>query len=199
MDELHPSSLNCLRLNTVKTANGRWHVLRPVARMGRGGSHIDGLTAGGLFAGVDENGRMGIAHSKSEETFDDHPDTGVRIKGRDVPYFDEAVALALKASQTFGFMATIGWDVGLTPDGPVIIEGNPFCDPRHKQDQLGPYLSAEVAVGLTPRHWWTPWDKTHIYPNYMNDEDGGWWQRALARRRQRWNSRLKEEFPQASE
>ncbi len=199
MDELHPSSLNCLRLNTVKTADGLWHQLRPSVRMGRGGSHLDGLSVGGLFAGIDDDGRMGIAYSKSGETFEEHPDTGARIKGRDVPYFDEAVALARKASQTFGFMATIGWDVGLTPDGPMILEGNPFWDPRDIQDQLGPFLSQEVALGLIPRYWWSSWDKTHMYPDYMKDQHGGWWQRHLARRRRRWNSRLKEKLAQASE
>ena len=141
---------------------------------------------------------MGIAYSHSGETFEEHPDTGCRIKGREVPLFDEAVALVLKASQAFGFMATIGWDVGLTPDGPVIIEGNPFWDSRDLQDKIGPFLTPEVVAGLVPRHWWTPWDKTHMYPYYMKDAHGGWWQQRLARRRMRWTSRLREQLTQTS-
>jgi len=183
--QICPSSLNTLRLNLVKTADGKWHQTRPFIKFGHIGSHIDSTIAGGVFAGVDEAGRMGTSYNKSFESSDCHPDTQESIRGQVVPFYEEALELALRASQTFGFMATIGWDVGITPTGPTIIEANPAWRSRNYQDALGPFLTPQVAAGLSSRKWWTPWDKTHMYPHYMNDADGGWWQRYLARRRKR--------------
>ena len=180
-----PSSLNTVRLNLVKTADGKWHQLRPMIKFGRMGSHVDNTMMGGLFAGVDDHGRIGAAYTNSYESFDCHPDTGAKIRGEVVPFYQEALELAAQASKVFGFMATIGWDVGITPTGPTIIEANPAWHSRNYQDVLGPFLTPEAAAGLLPRKWWTPWDKTHMYPNYMKHADGGWWQRYLARRRKR--------------
>jgi len=183
--EICPTSLNTLRLNLVKTADGKWRQLRPFIKFGRIDSHLDNTSAGGSFAGVDEAGRMGTAYTNSGEFFDCHPDTQAMIRGQVVPFYKEALELAVQASQVFGFMATIGWDVGITPTGPTIIEGNPAWRSRNYQDALGPFLTPQAAAGLPSRKWWTPWDRTHMYPNYMNDSDGGWWQRYLARRRKR--------------
>jgi hypothetical protein len=180
-----PTSLNTVRLNLVKTADGKWHQLRPMIKFGRVGSHVDNTSAGGLFAGIDSHGCMGTAFTNSYETFDRHPDTGATIRGELVPFYDDALELAVRASRVFGFMATIGWDVGITPSGPTIIEANPAWHSRNYQDALGPFLTPEAAAGLISRRWWTPWDKTHMYPHYMDHADGGWWQRYLARRRTR--------------
>ena len=186
--EIHPESLNTLRLNLVKTADGKWHQLRPFIKFGRGGSHIDNSMAGGIFAAVNDKGCMGIAYSNSHDQFDRHPDTGAKIRGAVVPHYEEALATAKQACKVFGFMATIGWDVGITPAGPTIIEANPAWHSRNYQDVLGPFLTPEAAAGLIPRSWWTPWDKTHMYPDYMEDANGGLWQRYLARRRKRLQS-----------
>lgn len=193
LDAVNPGSLNTLRMTTVKRSDGTWHLILPYVKFGRSGVHVDNLDAGGLFAAVDASGAVvGAAHGKkSEDSFENHPDSGVAIEGFQIPFFEEACQLALNASRTFGFMATIAWDVGITPDGPTIIEGNPYWDPEAIQDKLGPYLSAEVAAGIVPRAWFTPWDRTHMYPHYMKDAHGGWWQRTLARRRQRWETRLR--------
>ena len=191
LQEIYPDSLNTVRMTTVKTADGKWHLLLPYIKFGRGGSQVDNLSAGGIIggiaAGIDDSGCLGTGYaSKTRDEFEHHPDTGAPIAGVRVPFFDEARALALKASTTFGFMATVAWDVGITPAGPVIIEGNPFWDPQRVQGRLGPFLTPEVAAGLQPRAWWTPWDRSRMYPNYMKDASGGWIQRYMARRRRRF-------------
>jgi hypothetical protein len=124
-------------------------------------------------------------NTNSRESFEFHPDTRSTIRCEVVPFYQEALELAEQASQVFGFMATVGWDVGITPTGPTIIEGNPGWHSRNYQDVLGPFLTPEAAAGLLSRKWWTPWDKTHMYPNYLKYADRGWWQRSLTRRRKR--------------
>ena len=195
---IYPLSLNTLRLNLVKTADGKWHQLMPMIKFGRGGSHVDNSSAGGLSAAVDHDGRIGRVFNNEQVEFDGHPDTGEEISGQVVPYFEEARELALRACKVFGFMATIGWDVGITPEGPTIIEGNPAWHSRNYQDALGPFLTREIAAGLSPRKAWTPWDKTRMSPGYMDHADGGWRQRYLSARRKRLRLKALERLQQAS-
>ena len=54
-----------------------------------------------------------------------HPDTGVAIPGLLLPFWQESVALVLRAHETaFPRFVTLGWDVALTPHGPVLLETN---------------------------------------------------------------------------
>lgn len=177
---LHPESLNTLRLVVVKTIDGRWHFLKPFLKIGRGGSNVDNMSARGLFTGLDANGVAGIAYCKFDDReYEAHPDTDERILGFQVPFYDEALELAIHASKTLGFMETFGWDMAITKDGPTIIEANPGWHFEAIQQRLGPLLTPEIAARLRPRAWYTPWDKTHMYPGYLRKYEGGLWQRLV--------------------
>jgi len=190
---LHPQSLNTVRLNMIRTADGKWHIVKPFLKIGREASRVDNMSAGGLFAGISEDGTVGVAYQEhSTDEFEFHPNTGARIAGLRLPYFDDARRLALEAARTLGFMATFGWDVAITPEGPVLIEANPFWLFESLQEHFGPLLTPEIAAGLVPRSWWTPWDRTHMYPGYFRHYAGGPWQRLLAARRQRCSVRLRD-------
>ena len=52
--------------------------------------------------------------------------THVKLIGRDIPCFFEACEMVKKAALKIPQMRYMGWDVGITPDGPVIIEGNNY-------------------------------------------------------------------------
>jgi hypothetical protein len=74
-------------------------------------------------------GKLGVAYDKKDlanvmEPVVTHPITGQRIEGFTLPDWNEAVELALQAHATLPDIALVGWDIGLTGDGPVIIEGN---------------------------------------------------------------------------
>jgi hypothetical protein len=53
-----------------------------------------------------------------------HPDTGVCIEGTSLPWWSDAKALVLRAHAQLRAMACVGWDVGLTAGGPVLVEAN---------------------------------------------------------------------------
>lgn len=61
--------------------------------------------------------------------FTDHPRTGARIPGFALPCYEEACELVLRAARLFLPLRTIGWDVAVTPSGPVLVEGNARWDP----------------------------------------------------------------------
>ena len=53
-----------------------------------------------------------------------HPDTGVAFLGRRVPFFEEAKELACRLHRFIPGVHSVGWDIGITSNGPVFIEGN---------------------------------------------------------------------------
>ena len=55
---------------------------------------------------------------------DRHPDTDAQITGRVLPLWAETQALAARAHAAFADRLLIGWDIAITRDGPVLIEGN---------------------------------------------------------------------------
>lgn len=145
IDRLYPGSLNTVRIITGMAADGSRPVLSAILRLGRSGKAVDNAHAGGLFVGVDrETGQLrgpygGPARARTlwpfgGERFDRHPDTGAPFEGFEVPHFAEAVEVARRATDRLPLLYS-GWDVGIGPDGPVLIEGNP-----------GPYLQMMEAA-----------------------------------------------------
>ena len=123
----NPSSVNTLRLITVRSPQGGVDYAGGILRMGRAGSLVDNGGAGGLFVLVDENGICGAVAKPLKggyRSFTKHPDTNVRFEGAVVPFFHEARALIEHAHRVLGPVHSLGWDVAITEDGPVIIEVN---------------------------------------------------------------------------
>jgi hypothetical protein len=90
-------------------------------------ARMDNMKAGGLIVPVDlADGRLGLAcFGYGGHDHDIHPATGAPITGRTLPDWPDAMALVTHAhAQAFDGYALIGWDVALTPQGPVLIEGN---------------------------------------------------------------------------
>jgi Sugar-transfer associated ATP-grasp len=64
----------------------------------------------------------------SHRRFMHHPVTKAAIPGRQMPLWAETCALAVAAHRAFSHRAVIGWDIAVTPDGPVVLEGNTNFD-----------------------------------------------------------------------
>ena len=58
-----------------------------------------------------------------------HPDSGQPFAGFQVPLWPEALDLAYRAARVFLPSRALGWDVAITPDGPVLLEGNQNWEP----------------------------------------------------------------------
>ncbi|WP_018881030.1 sugar-transfer associated ATP-grasp domain-containing protein [Thioalkalivibrio sp. ALE30] len=70
------------------------------------------------------------------EEVENHPNTGSQLVGRTLPHWEETRRLALAAAQAFYPIRLIGWDVAITPQGPVLIEGNYWFDPDNAWGEL---------------------------------------------------------------
>lgn len=83
---------------------------------------------GNLLANVDfrtgEVRRLIRGTGAQLEVFDDNPYTQRRMTGWRVPHFEEVCEVVLRGSALFPGVRLQGWDVGIGPDGPVVIEAN---------------------------------------------------------------------------
>jgi len=93
---------------------------------------------GNLLADVDhETGevrRVIRGTGASLEAFDENPYTGRRLTGWRLPRFDEVRDTVLRGAALFPGARLQGWDVGVGPDGPMVIEANygaSFRLPQH--------------------------------------------------------------------
>lgn len=104
-----------------------------------------------------ETGELGLMTGDAPETCTrwsaDHPVTGERVAGRRLTGWAAVAELALEAHRVFSARTLVGWDIGLTPDGPVILEGNSNPDFSYFQrvtrtpvgrSPLGPLLNGHL-------------------------------------------------------
>lgn len=123
MAVLHPGSVNTVRALTIK---GK--LVSAVLRMGVGGAFVDNGCSGGIFAGLDVD--TGIVTTQGADLKDHrfllHPTTGVTIPGFQVPQWEQVRATVEQAVTLAPEAVIIGWDVAITADGPVLIEGNAY-------------------------------------------------------------------------
>jgi hypothetical protein len=129
IDRIHSASVNTLRLITFANNSGNIKLLSAAIRFGVGDGIVHNLHSGGFLVGIDlETGVLDQFGWKTEPTgrgelFTHHPGSGKKLEGFRVPFFKEACALVIEATQ-FLPKTIIGWDVAIQEDGPVIIEGN---------------------------------------------------------------------------
>ncbi|WEK14379.1 MAG: sugar-transfer associated ATP-grasp domain-containing protein [Candidatus Microbacterium phytovorans] len=149
MSALYPDSVNTVRMITFLDTRGgepgRVHLLAAVLRIGNG-DVIDNFASGGMFTMLDEQGvALYPGVDKKSNVYAEHPVTGTPIVGFAVPMYDEIVALTEKLARRTPEAPYVGWDLAITPDGPVVIEGN------HNSSVFQPKPSASgVRTGLLP-------------------------------------------------
>ena len=125
MARINPSSVNTMRMFTF-CKDGKSNLLQTIVKFGNNGV-VDNFHSGGMYAFADENGCVFTpALDKADMVYKKHPYTGENILGFNVPMYKEAKELVEKAALVVESMGYVGWDVAVTEDGPVIIEGNAY-------------------------------------------------------------------------
>ncbi len=119
--------LSTCRIVTIKYPGTPPQPALAAYRMPQGTLIADNFAAGGLAAPVDlAEGILGIARQKSRPfvPITVHPDSGHMIEGSTVPFWQAALDLAVNAHLEFREMPSVGWDIAIAEDGPVLVEGN---------------------------------------------------------------------------
>ena len=148
MNRLNPSSVNTTRMVSVMNDKGEVTILTTFLRIGNG-KHVDNFNSGGMTARVDVETGVVLeeAVNKAGELFEKHPISGTTIKGFQMPYWDEAKEMVKKAAKLSTHVRYVGWDVGMSVNGPVLIEGNQF--PGHDIYQVAEKMK-EGQLGVLP-------------------------------------------------
>ncbi|MGD8345745.1 MAG: sugar-transfer associated ATP-grasp domain-containing protein [Lysobacterales bacterium] len=130
---IYPDALNTMRMLTIwDSAENEPVLVRAVHRFGSSRSFpMDHFHAGfgGVCAPVDlQSGKLGTALSLERDgslkPFEQHPETGGQIAGVTIPFWNETVAMVLKAARHYATSPYIGWDIAVTGEGPSFIEAN---------------------------------------------------------------------------
>lgn len=144
MMELCPSSVNTIRIATL-LGDKKQGIVYAFLRIGNG-KVMDNVDCGGMAARVDlDSGKLlTVGADKQGNTFTHHPMTGTPIIGFTIPFFEEAKAMCLNASQKVPQMRFIAWDVAITEHGPCFIEGNSF--PSHAVPQFAAHYPDGLGI-----------------------------------------------------
>lgn len=122
------SCVNTLRVVTVVGDGGGPRVVYTLLRVGCGENAVDNISAGGMYTMPDADGRIVFPMfcDRAARYYDRHPKTGFAFRGFCIPFFSDSQSLCLRAALVQPHVRYVGWDVAVTPDGPVLIEGNPL-------------------------------------------------------------------------
>lgn len=145
MSALYPDAVNTVRLITFLDKGNRVHLLAAVLRIGNG-DVIDNFASGGMFTMLDDEGvALYPGVDKNSNVYREHPVTGTPIVGFRVPLYSEVLDLVAALARRTPEAPYVGWDIAITANGPVVIEGN------HNSSVFQPKPSASgVRTGLLP-------------------------------------------------
>lgn len=125
---ISPSGVNTIRVITVVEPDRKIKVLGAIFRISVNNS-LDNFSQGNLAAEIDQETGIVITggirkRSSCDSYHDSHPVTGATIKGFQIPYWQEIIACAMQAALIVPEVRSVGWDIAVTSDGPILVEGN---------------------------------------------------------------------------
>ncbi len=149
MNKLNPTSVNTIRVVTL-LKDGKAHFMYALVRMGSGSGCVDNISSGGMYAPVSREGVITAPAfcDKTGEYYDCHPVTETPFVGFAIPMFDEAIEMVESAAPRVPSVRYVGWDVAISKDGPLFIEGNSL--PSYDMCQNYRHLGAD-KIGVRPR------------------------------------------------
>jgi hypothetical protein len=125
-----PDSKNALRVTVFVDQEGCPRLLAPVWCIGtRASAPLEHFRHGGISAQIDEeSGRCTQALRRGLdgrlERLERHPDTGVAIRGIQIPFWHEIQDTLLEFHRRLPAFDCVGWDILVGAKGFHIIEGN---------------------------------------------------------------------------
>lgn len=142
ISRIYDKSINTIRLVTLYDKKRDEIVpLSAVLRIGAHGNVVDNWAKGGLAVGIDMKNGMLKKHAFYKQGCGTktlvHPGSKVAFDGFVLPFFEEAVQQAKDLHYRLRPLAVIGWDIAITPNGPLFIEGNDNMEISINQETNG--------------------------------------------------------------
>jgi hypothetical protein len=141
LERLNPATLHTTRVVTIMANDGTIHVVGAALKVGLDKSGVESTIEDNLSVPIDiETGRLGQAAQRDGLRFlrlAEHPRNAIRIEGEVLPLWTEMKQLAVEAALAARCVRSVGWDIGLSEEGPVLIEGNQAWGAEILQVPLG--------------------------------------------------------------
>ena len=125
--KVFPRSTNTIRiLTTYRLKDHKVSIPEALHRFGTSETEpVDNVSIGGLFALIDlETGRLSEAKNYKNQTFENHPDSDMPIRGVEVPRWDEIKSKCIEVASHFPYIPYMAWDIVVTEEGFEVIEIN---------------------------------------------------------------------------
>lgn len=133
-DSFNSSSVNTIRFMTTLYPTGDVKIIAIWMKFGRAGVCVDNAGAGGnVDAGVDiKTGRIfnvtlfdGWRETRS---ITHHPDSGTLLEGVFIENWKQITDEIIQFQKSIPYLKAIGWDIAITPEGPLVVEFNDYWD-----------------------------------------------------------------------
>lgn len=159
LNAIYSEAINCLRVITV-FQNGEVKLLSGGITWGNG-EQIANASASGIVSPVCfESGCCEKpAADFSGAVYYKHPITGAYLVGFEVPFWREVKEMLNKAARRVPEVRYVGWDIAITPNGPILIEGNTTPGYRYYQ------IPAHMTSGTGNRQIYEECLKTDLNKN----------------------------------
>ncbi|MGN6440266.1 MAG: sugar-transfer associated ATP-grasp domain-containing protein [Agriterribacter sp.] len=137
--KIAPCGLNTVRM-VSQLHNGNAIIISASLRMSIY-NNVDNLSMGNIVMPLDlQTGTVtdeGTYLDITKESLSVHPLTKVKIKGFKIPHWEKCMATVKKAALLTPENKSIGWDIAVTNNGPLLIEANEnwgyICQITHKR------------------------------------------------------------------
>jgi glutathione synthase/RimK-type ligase-like ATP-grasp enzyme len=128
LQKIYSHSVNTIRILTYLTKDSHPKIIGARIRMGRQGKLVDNISQGGINGTIDmETGKIlfGLSATSGKYSYvADHPDTGVRFAGTEIPHWQMVLDLCRTAAKATPLQRFVGWDIAVGKSGPLVIEAN---------------------------------------------------------------------------
>lgn len=130
MNRLSSSSVNTIRALTINK-DGEVKVIGYFLRVGNE-LCVDNFKMGGFICKINEE--KGLIEGKGVNNkgnyYKKHPISGTKFDGFRIPFWNEVKELSLNAAEKAKLvtpnLTIIGWDIAITQNKAILIEGNPY-------------------------------------------------------------------------
>ena len=127
LQSISPNSLNTIRIMTHLNEDNTVDVLGAMLRMGIT-KKTDNFSTGGIAASIDISSgivnRDAVSVDITQPSFIQHPVSQMTIKGFEIPFWEECMTMVKAVAKKYPYNKTVGWDIAVREDGPILIEGN---------------------------------------------------------------------------
>lgn len=126
INKLYSKSINTLRIITFLTDDGHVEIMKSIFKIGNN-TVTDNFSSGGMYTFTDEDGKVFVsAIDEKGNIYDKHPVTNESIIGFQIPMYSDVKKIVKEMALMVPKIRYIGWDIAISQNGPVVVEGNEF-------------------------------------------------------------------------